>query len=332
VRDLDSFPTQLNLQDALSPRGPRLISVNPLRDESCVLRDGPWTHRFVNANGSRFHVVEAGTGPLVLFLHGFPEFWWAWHRILPSVADAGFRAVAVDLRGYGASDKPPRGYDGYTMAADVTGLIRALGERSAALVGSGYGGSLSWITAAFHPKMVRRLVVVGAAHPLRLRAAIVADPRGQFTAAAPVLKFQIPRYEHTLTRDGAALIGEYLHSWGGAPWVEGEDFAAYAEICQEAMQIPQAAFCALEAYRWAFRSVLRPRGYRFVKLLQQPIVTPTLQLHGELDTAVLPRTAQGSGRYVIAPYEWRLVSDVGHFPHVENSDLVTGEVLRWIKD
>jgi pimeloyl-ACP methyl ester carboxylesterase len=297
-----------------------------------VLRDGPWTHRFVNANGSRFHVVEAGTGPLVLFLHGFPEFWWAWHRILPSVADAGFRAVAVDLRGYGASDKPPRGYDGYTMAADVTGLIRALGERSAALVGSGYGGSLSWITAAFHPKMVRRLVVVGAAHPLRLRAAIVADPRGQFTAAAPVLKFQIPRYEHTLTRDGAALIGEYLRSWGGAPWVEGEDFAEYAEICQEAMQIPQAAFCALEAYRWAFRSVLRPRGYRFVKLLQQPIVTPTLQLHGELDTAVLPRTAQGSGRYVIAPYEWRLVSDVGHFPHVENSDLVTGEVLRWIKD
>ena len=98
-------------------------------DESAVLIDGPWTHRFVSANGSRFHVVEAGTGPLVLFLHGFPEFWWAWHQQLPRLADAGFRAVAVDLRGYGASDKPPRGYDGYTMAADVAGLIRALGER-----------------------------------------------------------------------------------------------------------------------------------------------------------------------------------------------------------
>ena len=106
-------------------------------DESCVLVEGPWTHRFVGANGSRFHVVEAGTGPLVLFLHGFPEFWWAWHDMLTRVADAGFRAVAVDLRGYGASDKPPRGYDGYTMAADVTGLIRALGERSAMIVGAG---------------------------------------------------------------------------------------------------------------------------------------------------------------------------------------------------
>jgi pimeloyl-ACP methyl ester carboxylesterase len=302
-----------------------------LADESCVLREGPWSHRFVHANGTRFHVVEAGTGPLVLFLHGFPEFWWTWHRVLPTVADAGFRAVAADLRGYGASDKPPRGYDGYTMAADVTGLIRALGERSAALVGGGYGGSLAWTAAAFHPKMVSKLVVVGAAHPLRLRTAVFADPRGQFAAAAPVLKFQIPRYEHTLTRDGAALVGEYLRQWGGPRWVSGPDFDEYAEACREAMLIPQAAFCALEAYRWAFRSTLRPHGYRFVKLLQQPIVTPTLQLHGALDAAALPRTAQGSGRYVIAPYEWRLIPDVGHFPQVENPDLVAGEILRWIK-
>src|SRR5690606_38180346 len=146
-------------------------------DDSCVLIDGPWTHRFVNANGSRFHVVEAGTGPMVMFLHGFPEFWWAWHKVLPLVAEAGYRAVAVDLRGYGASDKPPRGYDGYTMAADATGLIRALGERSAVLVGAGYGGMMAWTAAAFHPKLVRRLVVTGAAHPLRMRAAVVADPR-----------------------------------------------------------------------------------------------------------------------------------------------------------
>jgi pimeloyl-ACP methyl ester carboxylesterase len=109
-------------------------------DESCVLLDGEWTHRFVSANGSRFHIVEAGTGPLVLLLHGFPEFWAAWRHQIAALADAGFRAVAVDLRGYGASDKPPRGYDGYTMSADVVGLIRALGERTATIVGTGYGG------------------------------------------------------------------------------------------------------------------------------------------------------------------------------------------------
>src|SRR5262249_55880095 len=124
----------------------------PLVDDSCVLLDGEWTHRFVSANGTRLHIAEVGTGPLVLFLHGFPEFWGAWRDPLAVLADAGSRAVAVDLRGYGASDKPPRGYDGYTLAADVTGLIRALGERDATIVGTGYGGLLAWTTAALHPR------------------------------------------------------------------------------------------------------------------------------------------------------------------------------------
>jgi pimeloyl-ACP methyl ester carboxylesterase len=300
-------------------------------EEACVLVEGPWTHRFVGANGSRFHVVEAGTGPLVLFLHGFPEFWWAWHDIMTRVADAGFRAVAIDLRGYGASDKPPRGYDGYTMAADVTGLIRALGERSAMIVGTGAGGMIGWTAAAFHPTMVSRLVVLGAAHPLRLRAALFADPRGQFAAASPILRFQVPRYEHALTRDDAAPIGHLLRRWGGPAWTRTTAFEEYAERCREAMRIPQAAFCALEAYRWVFRSALRLQGYRFVKLMQRPLVTPTLHLHGALDTAVLPRTAQGSGRYVSARYEWRLIEGVGHFLHQEAPDLVTGEILRWLK-
>ena len=187
-------------------------------DESCVLIDGPWTHRFVSANGSRFHVVEAGTGPMVLFLHGFPEFWWAWQQQLRAVAEAGFRAVAVDMRGYGASDKPPRGYDGYTMAADVTGLIRALGERSADLVGAGYGGMMAWTTAAFHPQ--------DGTPPDRLRRGAPAAPArrrssptraGRRRRPRRCCKFQIPRYEHVLTRDDAALVGEYLRRLGRQP-------------------------------------------------------------------------------------------------------------------
>jgi pimeloyl-ACP methyl ester carboxylesterase len=268
----------------------------------------------------------------VLFLHGFPEFWWAWHHQLRLVAEAGFRAVAVDLRGYGASDKPPRGYDGYTMAGDVAGLIRALGERSAILVGAGYGGTIAWATAAFHPTLVRRLVIMSAAHPLRLRAALASDPRGQLTASLPMLRFQAPRFEHVLTRNNAALVGEYLHRWAGPEWLSSDDFEDYERRCREAMRIPQAAFCAMETYRWAMRSVLRPHGYRFVKLLQQPIVSPTLQLHGALDSAVLPRTAQGSGRYVIARYEWQLLDGIGHFPHLEVPHLVAGEILRWAKE
>jgi pimeloyl-ACP methyl ester carboxylesterase len=300
-------------------------------DESSVLLDGPWSHRFVNANGTRFHVVEAGTGPLVLMLHGFPEGWFAWDEHLVAVADAGFRAVAVDLRGYGASDKPPRGYDGYTMAADVAGLIRALGERRAVLVGSGYGGMIAWSTACFHPRLVRRVVVIGAAHPLRLRAGLLADPRGQLVASLPMMRFQVPRFEHALTREEASVIGAYLRRWAGPQWLDSPAYLDYEARCRAAFQIPQTAFCALEAYRWAVRSVLRLQGYRYVKQMQQPIVSPTLQLHGALDTAVLPRTALGSGRYVLADYEWRLLDGLGHFAHREAPELVTGEILRWAK-
>ncbi|NUR26424.1 MAG: alpha/beta hydrolase [Catenulispora sp.] len=300
-------------------------------DEACVLVEGPWTHRFVHANGSRFHVVEAGTGPLILLLHGFPEFWWAWHQQLPALADAGYRAVAVDLRGYGATDKPPRGYDGFTLAADVMGLIRAPGERDAVLVGAGAGGLIAWTAAAFHPKMVRRLVVLGAAHPLRLRSAILSDPRGQTAASLQLLRFQIPRYEHQLTRDGAAGIGALLDRWVGTAFATTPAYAAARARYQEAMRIPQAMFCALEAYRWAFRSVLRWHGYRFIRKLREPIITPTLQLHGRQYRASLPSTAQGSGHYVLAEYEWRLLDGLGHFAHLEAPELITGEILRWAK-
>jgi pimeloyl-ACP methyl ester carboxylesterase len=300
-------------------------------DDAFVLIDGPWAHRFVYANGIRFHVVEAGTGPLVLLLHGFPECWFAWEQQLVALSQAGFRAVAVDLRGYGASDKPPRGYDGYNLAADVAGLIRALGERQAVLVGSGYGGMLAWSTASFHTRVVRRLVVMGAAHPLRLRTGLLSDPRGQLVASLPLLRFQVPRIEHLMTRDDAAVVGGYLRRWAGPAWLASKDFADYEWRCRQAFRIPQTAFSALESYRWALRSVLRLQGYRYVKELQVPLASPTLQLHGSLDPAVIPRTAQGSGRYVMADYEWRLLDGLGHFPHREAPELVSGEILRWAK-
>ncbi len=78
---------------------------------SAITLDGPWTHRTIAARGARFHIAEAGDGPLVLLLHGFPQFWWTWRHQLPALADAGYRAVAMDLRGFGGSDHTPRGYD-----------------------------------------------------------------------------------------------------------------------------------------------------------------------------------------------------------------------------
>jgi pimeloyl-ACP methyl ester carboxylesterase len=302
-------------------------------DSSAVLVDGPWTHRDVSANGVRLHVAEAGTGPLVLLLHGFPEFWWSWRHQLVGMADAGFRVVAPDLRGYGASDKPPRGYDPVTLAADVAGLVRALGERDAMIVGHDWGGLLAWTVGTLHPRVVRRLAVLDAPHPLRLRSALVTDPRGQLRASRYAFGFQTPRLaESVLTRNDAAYVGDLFERWSGPAWRRTADYAEAVRRCRDAVLIPKTAHCALEYYRWMLRSVVRPDGLRYAKSLSEPVTTPTLQLHGSLDSSLLPRTAQGSGRYVAAAYEWRLLDGVGHFPHQEAPERVTGELLRWAKD
>ncbi len=162
--------------------------------EATILLDGPWTHRVVRANGIAFHVAEVGSGPLVLLLHGFPQFWWTWRQQLTDLADAGFRAVAVDLRGFGASDKPPRGYDAPNLAADMAALVGALGEADAMIVGNDLGGLLAWTIAAQQPKVARRIAVLGAAHPLRLRRAVATEPRGQLRASGYAFSFQTPRW------------------------------------------------------------------------------------------------------------------------------------------
>ena len=140
----------------------------PIPDGSVVRDEGPWTHRDVSANGIRFHIVEAGTGPLVILLHGFGQYWRAWRYQLPGLAQAGFRVVAPDLRGYGDTDKTQRGYDAFTLADDVAGLVRGLGERDAVLVGHGYGGVTAFNTAVMKPAQVRGVVAIAAPHPIRM--------------------------------------------------------------------------------------------------------------------------------------------------------------------
>jgi pimeloyl-ACP methyl ester carboxylesterase len=295
-----------------------------------VLLPGPWTHRDLSANGVRLHVAEAGEGPLVLLLHGFPEFWWTWRAQLPALAAAGFRAVAPDLRGYGASDKPPRGYDLPTLAADVAALVRALGEQDAVVVGHDWGALLGWTTAALHPRSVRRLAVLSMAHPRLLRAGL-ADRR-QRRALRHTLRFQLPRLpERRLTRADDDPVAELLRRWSGPDWVHTADFAEAVARYRSAARIPQAAYGAMEYYRWAGRSQLRPDGLRYARRMAAPVTAPTLQLHGALDPCVLPSTAEGSDRYVAGAYEWRLLPRTGHFPHEESPAEVTSTLLSWLR-
>jgi pimeloyl-ACP methyl ester carboxylesterase len=193
-------------------------------DATSVLLPGPWTHRDLSANGVRLHVAEAGKGPLVLLLHGFPEYWWTWRAQLPALAAAGFRAVAPDLRGYGGSDKPPRGYDLPTAAADVAALVRALGERDAVVVGHDWGGLVAWTVAALHPRSVRRLAVLSMAHPRMLRAAL--RDRTQRRALRHIVGFQLPRLpERRLTRADDDPVAELMRRWAGPAWTSTADFA-----------------------------------------------------------------------------------------------------------
>jgi pimeloyl-ACP methyl ester carboxylesterase len=297
-------------------------------DATSVLLPGPWAHRDVSANGVRLHAAEAGEGPLVLLLHGFPQFWWAWRAQLTGLAAAGLRVVAPDLRGYGASDKPPRGYDLPTAAADAAAVIRALGEQEAVVVGSDWGGLVGWTMAALHPRSVRRLVVVSSTHPRRLRAS-VGDAR-QRRALAYALPFQLPRLpERRFTRADDDPVAELMRRWAGPSWVQTADFAEAVTRYRSASRIPQAAYGAMEYYRWAGRSQLRPDGLRFARRMAAPITAPTLQLHGALDPYLLPSTARGSDRYVAGAYEWRELPGVGHFPHEEAPEEVTAAIAAW---
>jgi pimeloyl-ACP methyl ester carboxylesterase len=298
-------------------------------DESAVMVEGPWRHRSVSAGGTRFHVAELGDGPLVLLVHGFPEFWWAWHRQLESLAAAGYRAAAVDLRGYGGSDKPPRGYDLVTLAGDLAGLVRSLGEANATVVGHDWGGLLAWTMGVYHPKVVQRLVAVSAAHPLRLGHSMLTDIRHQGWAARHVLGFQLPvAPEKRLVRDDAALVGTMRRDWSGPGWPD----AHTEQVYRAAIQIPAVAHCALEYHRWMIRSLPRPDGIRYSRRMRTPIRVPVLHLHGALDRTVLPRSAQGSGRYVEAPYRWKLIEGAGHFPHEERPESFDEELLGWLSD
>src|SRR5215208_4073254 len=132
-----------------------------------VVQTGRVVGRFVDANGVRLHCVEAGDGPLVLLLHGFPQFWYAWRHQIPALVGAGFRVVAPDLRGYNLSAKPP-GVESYALdvlAADVADLVGRLGERSATLIGHDWGAAIAWRVASVHAAAVARVVAINGPHP-----------------------------------------------------------------------------------------------------------------------------------------------------------------------
>ncbi|MBI3212780.1 MAG: alpha/beta hydrolase [Mycobacterium sp.] len=313
------------------------MTVRP--DPSITRIPGPWRHLDVHANGIRFHVVEAlpddddratppSARPLVIMLHGFGSFWWSWRHQLCALK--GVRAVAVDLRGYGGSDKPPRGYDGWTLAGDTAGLIRALGHSSATLIGHADGGLVCWATSMLHPRLVRSIALVSSPHPAALRRAALTR-RDQSRALLPsLLSYQLPMWpEHQLVRRNADELELLIRSRGSPAWAASEDFATSIAHLRRAIQIPGAAHCALEYQRWAVRSQLRGEGRRFMRSMDRSVGVPLLHMRGDADPYVLADPVAGTQRY--APHG-RFVSlaGVGHFGHEEAPDEVNSQLSRFL--
>lgn len=310
-------------------------------DPSVTRIAGPWRHFDVHANGIRFHCVESTDGgdsraesvagasrPLVILLHGFGSFWWSWRHQLRGLS--GARVVAVDLRGYGGSDKPPRGYDGWTLAGDTAGLIRALGHSSATLVGHADGGLVCWATAVLHPRAVRAIALVSSPHPAALRASALGR-RDQGRALLPtLLRYQLPIWpERALTRHNADLLEHLVRSRASGKWLASEDFSETIAHMRRAIQIPSAAHSALEYQRWAVRSQLRSEGWRFMKLMNRPLVVPLLHLRGDADPYVLADPVDRTQRY--APRgRFVSVSGVGHYAHEEAPDEVNEHLRRFL--
>lgn len=147
---------------------------------SVVELDGPFEHEFLHTRGIRLHAATAGNpdNPLVVLLHGSFGGWFDFRDVIAVLADAGFHVAALDMRGFGLSDKPPLepGQDIRVAVGDVSGAIRALGHDDAFLVGADTGGAVAWALATERPERVRGLVSVSAAHPADLRRAIAARP------------------------------------------------------------------------------------------------------------------------------------------------------------
>jgi len=142
------------------------------------------THRTVKTNGINMHIAECGEGPLVLMVHGFPELWYSWRHQLPALAEAGYRAVAMDVRGYGGTDAPYEieAYSMKNMVADMVGLLDALGEETAVIAGHDWGSPIAWDSAVLHPERFRAVIALSVPYlprspmpPLQMLKAMFKD-------------------------------------------------------------------------------------------------------------------------------------------------------------
>lgn len=240
-------------------------------------------------NGVRLHYVEAGEGPLLLLLHGFPEFWYSWRHQIGPLAAAGFHVVAPDMRGYNLSSKPAgwRSYDELLLAEDIARLVRSFGVEQANVVGHDWGAAVAYATAMHQPQVVERLAILNVPHTERMLAGFRTFR--QLRKSWYMFFFQIPALpEWLIARDDFSLMKRSLRADSKAAFTD-DDLERYAQAWAQ----PGALTGMINYYRAALR-----RNPRAVLNSLRPIDAPTMVIWGTRDRHLGSELAQPSHEWV----------------------------------
>jgi pimeloyl-ACP methyl ester carboxylesterase len=280
------------------------------------------SHGHAAVNGVHLHYVEAGAGPLVVLLHGFPEHWRCWRYQIGPLAEAGFRVVAPDLRGYNESDRPlaVADYRLPLLVEDVAGLIAHFGAERAAVVGHDWGGVVAWKLAITRPGLVSRLAILNAPHP-RAFLHELANPI-QLLRSWYVGFFQLPWLPEWRLRfrDCQFLDLALRHRPGRKGAFTAEDIADY----KRAFRQPGAATAALNYYRAIFRY---PRELRSP---DPTVAAPTLLIWGEQDPFLETSLSEGLQRLVPRLHVERFPR-AGHWVHVDDPEAVNRLLIDFLR-
>ncbi|HYH84292.1 MAG TPA: alpha/beta hydrolase [Pyrinomonadaceae bacterium] len=285
-------------------------------------------HGYAQVGDVRLHYVERGEGErLVVLLHGFPEFWYSWRHQLASLGER-FRVVAVDLRGYNLSDKPARVEDYRTsrLVDDVTGLIRHLGAREAAVVGHDWGAAVAWAVAQHYPDYVWKLAALQVPPPAVWAKNFTLK---QLLMSWYMFFFQLPSLpEWFIRRDDFAAVEKMLRTGARAGTFSDDDI----EIYKSAMREPGALTAAINYYRANLGGRLKQIFKKGEYTKQERIRVPTLFIYGERDVAIAPETVRNVAAYVDAPYREVRFAEGGHWIQQEYSEEVSATLSSFLEE
>jgi pimeloyl-ACP methyl ester carboxylesterase len=283
----------------------------------------------VSANRLEFGYLAAGDpdAPLALCLHGFPDTSHTWRHLLPQLADAGYRAVAPNLRGYAPTSVPDDGcYSIGALVADVTALHEALGgDGEAVLVGHDWGAMIAYGALAFAPRRWRRAVTLAVPPPASMASAFL-DYR-QLKRSFYIFLFQTPLAELVVGAGDLAFLEGLWHDWS-----PGYDAAFDVAAVKDALRDPANLAAAIGYYR-SMLGTTPPPADRYVEEQQAASGVPScpvLYLHGEDDNALGSDLVGGAAAALGDGSEVRLVDKAGHFLHLERPELVNAAIIDWL--